>query len=53
MYIYYATTIGDSEKVVEHWVLEEDWSKAIEIINRQVTLFLCQLFTSYTDYTIE
>jgi len=37
MYLYYATAISDFERVVEHWILEEDWSKAIEVINRQVS----------------
>ena len=36
MYLYYATTVGDFERVIEHWILEEEWVKAIEIINRQV-----------------
>lgn len=36
MYLHYATVIGDFDRVIEHWVLEEDWSKAIDIINRQV-----------------
>ena len=36
LFLYYATTIGDFERVVEHWVLEEEWSKAIDVINRQV-----------------
>jgi hypothetical protein len=37
LFLYYATTIGDFERVVEHWILEEEWSKAIDIIIRQVT----------------
>jgi len=36
LFLYYATTIGDFERVVEHWILEEEWSKAIDVINRQV-----------------
>ena len=36
MYLYYATVVGDFERVIEHWILEEEWVKAIEIINRQV-----------------
>ena len=36
--LHYATTIGDFERVVEHWILEEEWSKAIDIINRQVSV---------------
>jgi hypothetical protein len=37
IYVFYATTIGDYERVVEHWILEEDWVKAIDVISRQVT----------------
>jgi hypothetical protein len=36
LYLYYASVINDFERVVEHWVLEEDWVKAIDVINRQV-----------------
>ncbi len=36
MYLHYAAVIGDFEKVIEHWILEEDWAKAIEVIDRQV-----------------
>jgi vacuolar protein sorting-associated protein 18 len=38
MYLFYATTIGDLERVVEHWILEEEWVKAIDAISRQVCL---------------
>lgn len=37
IYLFYATTIGDYERVVEYWILEEDWVKAIDVISRQVT----------------
>lgn len=36
MYLHYATVIGDFDRVIEHCILEEEWSKAIDIINRQV-----------------
>lgn len=36
MYIYFATTIGDFERVIEHWIEEEVWINAIDAINRQV-----------------
>lgn len=39
MYLHYATLVGDFERVVEHWVMEEDWPKAIDVISRQVCLF--------------
>jgi hypothetical protein len=39
MYLHYATVIGDFERVIEHWILEEEWTKAIDAINRQVIPF--------------
>lgn len=36
MYLHYATVIGDFQRVIEHWILEEEWTKAIDVINRQV-----------------
>lgn len=36
MYLYYATAISDFERVIEHWIVEEEWLKGIESINRQV-----------------
>lgn len=37
MYLHFATVIGDNERVAEHWVLEEEWLKAIAVLNRQVS----------------
>jgi hypothetical protein len=36
MYLHYATVIGDFQRVIEHWILEEEWTKAIDVLNRQV-----------------
>ncbi|KJA29290.1 hypothetical protein HYPSUDRAFT_32690 [Hypholoma sublateritium FD-334 SS-4] len=44
MYLFYATTIGDFERVIEHWILEEEWVKAIDIISRQSHLELYYRF---------
>jgi hypothetical protein len=38
MYLYYANLIGDYQRVVEHWILDEEWLKAIEVISRQVRI---------------
>ena len=38
MYLHYAAVIGDYARVVEHWVMEEDWLKAIDTLSRQVWL---------------
>lgn len=34
--LYYATIIGDHERVVSHWVVEKNWSKALEVLSKQV-----------------
>ncbi|RPD81956.1 hypothetical protein L226DRAFT_528166 [Lentinus tigrinus ALCF2SS1-7] len=44
MYLHYATVVGDFERVVEHWVMEEEWAKAIDVINRQSNLELYYRF---------
>lgn len=33
--LYYAFYIGDLEKVIDNWVFEKKWEKAIEILNGQ------------------
>lgn len=44
MYLYYATTIGDFKRVIEHWIIEEEWVKAIEAISSQSDLELYYRF---------
>lgn len=40
MLLFYATIVGDYERVIQHWILDEDWLKAIDTLNRQVCLFI-------------
>lgn len=49
MYLHFATVVGDHERVVEHWVLEEDWMKAIETLARQVTAIAIRCLCSLTE----
>lgn len=44
IYLHYATLVGDLDKVAEHWILEEEWLKAVDIINRQSNLELYYRF---------
>lgn len=44
IYLHFATLIGDLDRVAEHWVLEEEWTKAIDIMNRQSDLELYYRF---------
>lgn len=46
MYLFFASTVGDYARVVEYWVLEERWSKAIEVISGQHDLELYYRFAS-------
>ncbi|KAF5312904.1 hypothetical protein D9619_003136 [Psilocybe cf. subviscida] len=44
MYLFFATTVGDYDRVIEHWILEEEWLKAIDLISRQSDLELYYRF---------
>ncbi|KAK7468755.1 tethering complex subunit [Stygiomarasmius scandens] len=35
MYLHFALIVGDYERVIEHWIMEEEWSEAIGVLNRQ------------------
>ena len=37
IYLHFATLIGDFDRVVEHWIMAEEWTKAIDVLNRQVS----------------
>ena len=53
MYLYYATVVGDFELVVEYWIMEEEWTKALDVINRQVRSHVLNLFTLYLSHLVE
>jgi vacuolar protein sorting-associated protein 18 len=40
MYLYYASVVGDHERVVEHWIDVEEWTKAIEVVSKQVLRYI-------------
>ncbi|WWC97049.1 hypothetical protein V866_003926 [Kwoniella sp. B9012] len=46
LYLFYANLNKDHGKVVEHWVTEEKWLKAIDVLNRQDSVDLYYRFAS-------
>ncbi|CAG7852334.1 Vacuolar protein sorting-associated protein 18 homolog [Serendipita indica DSM 11827] len=46
VFLYYATIIGDFQRVVSHWILEEEWEKAINVISSQEDLDLYYRYAS-------
>ena len=40
LYLFYANLKKDHKTIIEHWVTEGQWSKAIDALNRQVSHFL-------------
>lgn len=34
--LHYATIVGDYQRVIEHYVMNEEWAKAVDQLNRQV-----------------
>ena len=37
--LYYASLIGDSDRVISHWIVQKEWQKALDVLTRQVLLF--------------
>ncbi|KAG0167963.1 hypothetical protein DFQ28_011230 [Apophysomyces sp. BC1034] len=33
--LYYASLIGDFDRVISHWITERKWSEALEVLNKQ------------------
>ncbi|KAG8753387.1 hypothetical protein FRC14_006087 [Serendipita sp. 396] len=46
VFLHYATVIGDYQRVVEHWVLEENWEKVITVISGQTGVELYYRYAS-------
>jgi len=36
--LFYATIIGDYEKVISNWIQEKDYKKALDVLSKQVSL---------------
>ncbi|KAG0169863.1 hypothetical protein DFQ28_011330 [Apophysomyces sp. BC1034] len=36
-FLFYASLIGDYEKVINHWIIEKDWNKALEVLSTQAS----------------
>ncbi|TCD69964.1 hypothetical protein EIP91_005553 [Steccherinum ochraceum] len=50
IYLHFATAIEDFERVTEHYIMEEQWSKAIDTLNSQRNLELYYRFASVLIY---
>ncbi|WRT65614.1 uncharacterized protein IL334_002559 [Kwoniella shivajii] len=46
LYLFYANLNKDHGKVVEHWIMEEKWLKAVDVLNRQDSVDLYYRFAS-------
>ncbi|CAE6455564.1 unnamed protein product [Rhizoctonia solani] len=46
VFLNFANVTGDFERIVEHWVSEEEWVKAIDVLHRQPDLELYYRFAS-------
>ncbi len=42
--LFYAAVVGDHERIVTHWILEEDWAKALQALNGQDSVDLYYKF---------
>ncbi|KAF8761172.1 Pep3/Vps18/deep orange family [Rhizoctonia solani] len=46
VFLDFAGVTGDFERIIEHWVSEEEWVKAIDVLHRQPDLELYYRFAS-------
>lgn len=37
MTLYYASVVGDHERIVTYWILEEGWTEALQALSKQVS----------------
>ncbi|KAF8321357.1 hypothetical protein DL93DRAFT_2073232 [Clavulina sp. PMI_390] len=44
--LYYASVVGDHKRIVEHYVMNEEWGKAVDQLSRQSDLDLYYNFSS-------
>lgn len=35
-YLFFASLIGDYEKVIAHWITEKNWGKALAVLGKEV-----------------
>lgn len=38
MMLHYAAVVGEHERVIDYWILKEDWIRAIAALSGQVRL---------------
>lgn len=41
MYLFFAGLLRDDRIVIDHWITEENWDKAIDTLSRQVRPVSC------------
>ncbi|KAG2188073.1 hypothetical protein INT44_000824 [Umbelopsis vinacea] len=48
--LYYADLIGDYDRVISHWIIEENWAKALEVLGKQAN---SDVFYKYSPALME
>ncbi|OZJ06836.1 hypothetical protein BZG36_00188 [Bifiguratus adelaidae] len=43
--LYYATLIGDYDRVIAHWISTQEWDRALEVLGKQTNLDLFYKFS--------
>lgn len=46
--LHYASVVGDYYRVIEHYIMNEEWAKAVDQMNRQVSTYS---YLSSQDFT--
>lgn len=35
-FLFFASLVGDYDKVIHHWIIEKNWTKALEVLSKEV-----------------
>lgn len=38
--LFYASLIGDYDKVISHWIQEKDYKQALDVLSKQVSVII-------------
>jgi hypothetical protein len=39
-YLFFASLIGDYDKVIGHWITEKNWTKALNVLSKEVSNYI-------------
>lgn len=48
-FLFFASLIGDYDKVISHWITEKNWAKALTVLSKEVRLNKSDVFIYFQN----